>query len=80
MQPAEEQLSYSTKEVNPLVLVEPVRKQTDKVVPVSNPSVLDYEHADDTKEHIENETPLSVLSRTTDWQKKGLYMTSRHDE
>jgi hypothetical protein len=60
------------------VLVEPVdrtgqaavRKRTDKVAPVSSASVLDYERDDDTEQPLENDTSVSVLSRTTAWRKR----------
>jgi hypothetical protein len=77
--PAKEQPSYSTKEVNPLVLVEPVdrtgqasvRKRTDKVVPVSiSASVHDYEPTDDAEQPLENEKSVSAISKTTDWRKR----------
>lgn len=79
MPPAKEQPSYSTKEVNPLVLVEPVdrtgqasvRKRTDKVVPVSiSASVHDYEPTDDAEQPLENEKSVSAISKTTDWRKR----------
>ena len=79
MPPAKEQPSYSTKEVNPLVLVEPVdrtgqaavRKRTDKVVPVFiSASVHDYEPTDDAEPPLENEKSVSVISKTTAWRKR----------
>jgi hypothetical protein len=72
--PAKEQPFHSTKEANPLVLVEPVdrtgqaavRKRPDKVAPVPDIE-LHFEHDDDTEQPLENETSVS---RTTAWRKR----------